>query len=149
MLCSTASGNASRAKVLLALSVLTLLGKSRAGLVAGVLRGVLTISFFPSRRPGAQGLVKCETEFDHFQQNFEYEAGEAPRFLEGLSIRTLSEESSGYIEDYAGDQSFYGFYGVLAEFDDLFEEEPAPPTPSPEPSPEPAPTPTPTPAPDA
>ena len=58
MLCSTASGNASRAKVLLALSVLTLLGKSRAGLVAGVLRGVLTISFFPSRRPGAQGLVK-------------------------------------------------------------------------------------------
>ena len=112
MLCSTASGNASRAKVLLALSVLTLLGKSRAGLVAGVLRGVLTISFFPSRRPGAQGLVKCETEFDHFQQNFEYEAGEAPRFLEGLSIRTLSEESSGYIEDYAGDQSFYGFYGV-------------------------------------
>ena len=41
MLCSTASGNASRAKVLLALSVLTLLGKSRAGLVAGVLREAL------------------------------------------------------------------------------------------------------------
>ena len=45
-----------------------------------------------------------------------------PRLFEGIGVRTLSEESSGYV-GMGGDDSFYGFYGaVLSEFDDLFEE---------------------------
>ena len=40
--------------------------------------------------------------------------------FDGSPIRYLSEESSGYVETDNGG-SFYGFYGVLAEFDDLFE----------------------------
>ena len=35
-----------------------------------------------------------------------------PRLFEGLGVRTLSEESSGYM-GMGWDDSFYGFYGAV------------------------------------